>query len=189
MANARLDTRQWDAALAKLRGPLRVSLARSMAVAGGKVLRDEAKRHAPVSDGSTSLPYGQNARLPPRPGLLRDNIYLAFKPGMSSNAQVTYSVTWNGRLVKYGHLIEFGHWRYNKITVGGVPQKSKAGKSKAAPHTLPGALDVPQWVQAKPFLRPAFDIVGTLAKQAMIERGRVRVHELLAGIGVGPEIV
>lgn len=89
----KFDGLGWDAALAKLDGEFRVSLARSMAVAGGQLLRDEAKQNAPVDTG-----------------LLRDSIYLAFKDDRSSEAQIVYSVSWNSRTAPHGHLIEFGHW-------------------------------------------------------------------------------
>lgn len=89
----KFDGSGWDQALAKLDGPFKEKLARSMAVAGGTILRDEAKQNAPVMTG-----------------LLRDSIYLAYKDGMSNGQQVVYSVTWNSRTAPHGHLIEFGHW-------------------------------------------------------------------------------
>lgn len=88
-----LDTSEWDAALAKFDGPFKEKLARSMAVAGGQVLRDEAKLQAPVMTE-----------------LLRDSIYLAFKDDRSNAAQVVYSVSWNSKTAPHGHLLEFGHW-------------------------------------------------------------------------------
>lgn len=95
MANSgiKFDGSGWDSAIAKLDGPFKEKLARSMAVAGGTLLRDEAKSHAPV-----------------KTGLLRDSIYLAFKDGMSNERQVVYSVSWNSKKAPHGHLIEFGHW-------------------------------------------------------------------------------
>ena len=41
----------------------------------------------------------------------------------------------------------------------------------------------PTWTPAHPFLRPALDSAGERAKAAMIERGRQRLPELLAGKG------
>jgi HK97 gp10 family phage protein len=89
----KLDTSEWTAALAQLDGPFKEKLARSMAVAGGTILRDEAKQNAPVLTG-----------------LLRDSIYLAFKDSQSNEAQIVYSVSWNSKTAPHGHLIEFGHW-------------------------------------------------------------------------------
>lgn len=173
MANTgmKLDASEWTAALEKLGGPLRVSLARSMAVAGGKVLRDEAKQQAPVESGK-----------------LREAIYLAFKDGMSTDAQVVYSVTWSPKKAPHGHLIEFGHWRYNKI-INGYPQKSLINGKKRGngpqDHGGPGALQTPIWTPAKPFLRPAYDVAKDHARKAMIDRGRERLPELLAEIANG----
>lgn len=87
-----LDTSEWTVALAKLGGPLKEKLASSMAVAGGTILRDEAKQNCPVMTG-----------------LLRESIYLARKDA-SNEAQIVYSVSWNSKTAPHGHLIEFGHW-------------------------------------------------------------------------------
>lgn len=99
----KLDTSEWTSALSKLDGKFKEGLARSMAVAGGKVLRDEAKQQAPVDTGR-----------------LRDSIYLAFKDDRSNEAQIVYSVSWNAKLAPHGHLIEFGHWHV-KGGKGGEP--------------------------------------------------------------------
>ena len=165
--SAKVDMSGVLAGLDKLAGPLRVSLARSMAVAGGKVIRDEAKLLVPVESG-----------------LLRSAIYLAYKDDKSTKDNVTYSVTWNSKKAPHGHLVEFGHWRYNKI-INGYPQKSlreglKRGRGPQD-HVGPGALEHPVWEAAHPFLRPALDTAGPRAVDAMIERGKQRLPELLAG--------
>lgn len=48
---ASFDTSGWSAGLDRLLGPARISLARSMAVAGGEVLRDEAKARVNTHNG------------------------------------------------------------------------------------------------------------------------------------------
>lgn len=174
MAESKIDTSGWTAALAKLVDPkLRESLARSMAVAGGKVLRDEAKAQVRVESGR-----------------LRSAIYLAYREGKSTEKVVVYSVTWNSKKAPHGHLKEFGHWRYNKV-VNGYPQKSlRAGLKKGKgpdDHVPPGALDTPRWVPASPFLRPAYEIAGARAQEAMLQRGRERLPELLAGVNTGAD--
>lgn len=138
-------------ALQALAGDQMVSLARSMGVAGGQVLRDEAKARAPVETGK-----------------LRDALYLAFKDGKSSEARVIYSVTWNAKKAPHGHLQEFGHWqthaRYQRNGVW---------------HT--GApLPSPKWVPAHAFLRPAYTGGIGRALKAMQERGRERLAEILS---------
>lgn len=114
---------------------IKTHLARSMAVAGGKVLRDEAKLRVAVKSGR-----------------LRDSIYLAYREKESVGPKVVYSVTWNSRNAPHGHLVEFGTY-------------------VAAAH---------------PFLRPAMDSAGQRALDAMRQRGRERLPELLAG-KAGPD--
>lgn len=141
---------------------IKTSLARSMAVAGGQVLRDEAKARAPRESGK-----------------LASSIYLAFRDKQSTATHTVYSVSWS---VPHGHLLEFGHWRYNTI-VNGFPQKSLVNGKKRGDgpqsHGGPGALNTPVWVAAHPFLRPAMDSAGERAVKAMIQRGKDRLPELL----------
>jgi len=159
------DDRAVQASLSKLGGQLSVSLARSMGVAGGQVMRDTAKALAPEYDGSTGLAGGKNVDIPPIPGLLKSAIYLAFKDKLSTTDRVTYGISWNHKLAPHGHLLEFGHWRINKI-VNGVPTTIR--------------LETPKWVPAHPFLRPAFDAALIPAKAAMVARGKERLPELLS---------
>jgi hypothetical protein len=177
-AKSSIDLSGWEAGLAKLQGPLRVSLARSMGVAGGKVLRDEAKRRAPV------LKPGSEGKDNQQAGLLRDSIYLAYKEGMSTSTKLTYGVSWNSRIAKHGHFIEFGHWQPFQVVYDygegfSTLAKGKGGGPNAVPQKQKDG--GPVWVEAKPFLRPAYHVAKGQAKDAMIERGRQRLPELLAG--------
>lgn len=160
-----VDTSGWTAALDRLAGPLRVKLARSMGVAGGEVLRDEAQARAPRS------PQGAATEIGPRVPLA-DAIYLAFRDSLSTDKQVQYTVTWNKSKAPHGHLIEFGHWRTH------VTYKGSDGNWYSDPKRL---LPSPIWVPAYPFMRPAYDAAVGRAVQAMMERGRIRLPELLAG--------
>ena len=161
--HAKTDLSGLLAGLDKLAGPLRESLARSMAVAGGKVLRDEAKLRAPVGTEEGGSIY---------PGALRDAIYLAFKEAKSTIGQVTYSVTWNSKKAPHGHLLEFGHW-----------QPYVVRKTPTGYYTTKVKKETPTWTAAHPFLRPAIDAAGARAQAAMIERGKQRLPELLADNG------
>ncbi len=142
---------------------VRAKLARSMAVAGGKVLRDEARVRAPVGtdDGGSKNPGG-----------LQRSIYVAYRDKASTAAKQVYGVSWNAKKAPHGHLIEFGHWQTH------ARYKGKDG------NWYTGAqLAAPKWVAAEPFLRPALDGGMARAKEAMLARGRERLPELLAGGG------
>jgi len=157
------DHAAWMKGLDNLGSPkLRESLARSMAVAGGTVLRDEAKRWVPNGEKSNSK----------TPGLLERSIYLAYSEKRSTPSRPVYSVSWNTsrgpNRAPHGHLIEFGHWQTH-ASYQGPDGQWRTG----AP------LPSPKWVAAKPFLRPAQDVAGAQAVQAMIDRGRERLPELL----------
>lgn len=130
------------------------SVARSMGVAAGQAVRDEAKARAPVDDGT-----------------LRDAIYLAYGDAESSAARVVYRISWNSKKAPHGHLLEFGHWRVNQLVRG------EDGKWRATGVRL----DQPAWTPAYPFLRPAYE--ATLARLTDIatKRGRERLAQLMAG--------
>lgn len=157
-----MDTSAWTSVLDKIGGPLRTKLARSMGVAGGTVLRDEAKLRAPVgtAEGGSITP-----------GLLQSAIYLAFRDQASNEKVVVYSVTWNSKTAPHGHLAEFGHWQTHAAYKGVDGEWHRGAK-----------LAQPKWVAAHPFLRPTIDAAGERAKAAMIERGRERLPELLRDI-------
>jgi hypothetical protein len=146
------DFSGWQKAVEKLQGPLKVSLARSIAVGAGETLRDEAKLLAPKESG-----------------LLANSIYLAYKDGRSNEKEVVYSVSWNHLAAPHGHLIEFGHWQPYKVV------KLPNGDWFTTKERLPS----PKFIAAHPFLRPALDSAGKRAAQAGIERGRRRLPELL----------
>lgn len=73
------------------------SLVRTMQVAAGSAIRDEAKARVPVKTGN-----------------LRNAIYLAYDTS-STKVNPKYTISWNKRVGgKHGHLIEFGHWNQAK---------------------------------------------------------------------------
>lgn len=147
-----IDVTGVNAVLDDLLGETRYMLARSMALAGARVFQEEARARAPVDSG-----------------VLRDSIRAAYSEKRSSNDVVVYTVRWSQKTAKHGHLLEQGHWRVNAgfFNPAGVwvPLKKK--------------LVTRQWVAAKPHLRPAFDAVREKAQEAMIERGKERLPELV----------
>lgn len=152
---ATFDTSGWSAGLDRLLGPARVSLARSMAVAGGEILRDEAK-----------------TRVNTHNGVLANAIYLAFREARSNEKEVQYTVTWNKSKAPHGHLVEFGHWQIYAVVR--KPDGTYVTDKRRR-------LATPKWVPAYPFLRPAYEAASARARAAMIQRGRERLPELLAG--------
>lgn len=141
-------------------------LPRSMAVAAGTVFRDEAKARAPRSDGGTVTDVGP--RLP-----LAESIYLAYSDSRSIPEQgmASYGVTWNSRKAPHGHLLEFGYWQRYAVF------KDKNGNWRT---DISRPLSSPKWVQAHPFLRPAYDAAVNIALQAAMDRGKQRMGEILA---------
>lgn len=166
---AKFDMREVSSALDTLAGPVRESLARRMAVSGGRVIRDEARLRAPT---------GPDNHWPETPrgawGVLKESINVAFSDKRSSGTVFTYSVSWNDRLTPQGHWVEFGHWMPYAYRI--VDGKYVTDKSRP----LPGK---GHWVEAQPFLRPAWEARQADAYQAMIERGKQELPILLAGGG------
>lgn len=151
--SGKVDDSEVQAALSQLTGELAESLVRSMAVAGGRVIRDEARVRAPVESGG-----------------LRDAIYVAYQDKRSTKETAVYSVSWNKVKAPHGHLLEFGHWQTR------VAYLSSDGKWYSGPAKQP------KWIAAKPFLRPALDAAGAHAQEAMADRARERLPELLSQV-------
>lgn len=155
MTQAKVDLSSMKAGFAQLLGPARESLARSMAVAGGQVIRDEAKVRAPRGDT----------------GALANAIYLAYKPGRSSDTHQVYSITWNAKKAPHGHLVELGYWQ--PFVVVKMPNGQYVTTNRRRPK--------PKWIPGKPFLGPALDGSASIAFSAIVSRGKVRFAELVAG--------
>lgn len=160
---AKMDFSGWDEAFDALEGPAKESLARRMAVAGGKVLRDAAKREALYADNLV----GEG-----RSGQLSDAIYLAYDSKNSTSNEFTYSVSWNSKKAFYGHMIEFGHWMpydayYNFKTNLWVTRKDQKREGQGL------------WVAARSFLRPTMDRYGNIAVRVMIDEGRKQFEVIM----------
>lgn len=158
-------------ALDGLGGEVAQKLARSMAVAGGTVIRDEAKALAPVYTpgiGRNGKPQRINKKAAAKPGALAAAIYLAFADTRSTATEIRYVVSWNKSQAPHGHLVEFGHW---------LVEGKRPGRGQ------PDTRERIKWVPAYPFMRPAYESAGDRAVAAMIGRGTERLPELLAGKG------
>ena len=165
--DAKLDTSGALAGLDHLSGSLRVSLASRMGVTGGQILRDEAKARVPAKFAG---PYNDSSRGSQAAGQLREAIYLAKNEKLSTYTQIVYSVSWNAQKAWWGKLIEFGHaLRYAYVI-----------DSQGVYHTIKDKpLANPVWIEATPFLGPAYDAAIMRARAAMIARGREELPILL----------
>ena len=160
-----VDLREVFAGLDKLSG-MKESIARTMGAAMGEVVRDEAKERAPVLDPSNRGADDQT------PGLLKRSIYLAYddRRNVLNPGAYRYTVSWNSRLAPHGHLLEFGHWMpFMAIrTEGGL-------WTTLVNNPLPGN---GFFVEAHPFLGPAFDSKQPSLHGVAINAGTQRFTEL-----------
>lgn len=156
------DASEWNEFFAKLKGPLKESLARRMAIAGARLLSAQAKENALIADNKEGVG---------RRGVLAKNIYHAYDK-RSPAGEFSYNVSWRRGEggANHGHLIEFGHWRTHAV------YKAKNGEWYTR-KDLP--LDKPVWVAARPFLRPAFDANREAVIRIMIDTGRQEFPKLL----------
>ena len=167
MANKRttVDLSEVMSGLDRLAG-MKESLARTMGAAMGAVVRDEAKERAPVLQPGNEGTDGQ------LPGTLRRSIYLAYdeRRNVINRDSYRYTVSWNSRIAPHGHLLEFGHWMPFMVirTEGGL-------WTTLVNNPLPGN---GFFVQAHPFLGPAFDAKQPSLHGVAISAGTQRFREL-----------
>lgn len=104
-------------------------------------------------------------RVPVDTGDLYGSIYHWFDTKQSVQGKQVYAIGPNKAKAPHWHLIEYGHWRVNKIV------RLENGQLVATKERL----DVPIWVAAQPYIRPAWSLVN----QAL-EAGRQRMRERMA---------
>lgn len=133
---------------------------RSTALAGARPVRDEVLQRVPVYSG------------PPFPGVtpgqLKSAVYVAHSPERSSPDKQTYVVSVNKAKAPHWYLIEYGHWRVNKLVLGAD------GKWRATTERLA----TPEWVPAYSYLRSSFGATAQYTVVAMRARFKERVREL-----------
>lgn len=170
-----VDISEMLAGLEKLDGA-KESIGRTMGLAMGVEVRDEAKVRAPVLEPGTQGTDGQVA------GTLRDAIYVAYddRRAVLTPGTFTYTVSWNSKKAPHGHLLEFGHWMpyYWAQNAQGqfytpIPSATKRGKQKGILR------DDPLWVKQHPFLGPAFDAKLPRLASIAFQAGTVRFQELM----------
>lgn len=130
------------------------SVARTIGAAVGAAMRDEAK-----------------SKVRSHSGKLAAAIVVKYAPEWSTDKQVRYIVTWNRKKAPHGHLVEFGHRRYNEVVQ--LPNGQWI--------TTNNKLEHPEWVPARPFLRPAQAAVTPVAMTIATRVGSARWNELSKG--------
>lgn len=129
-------------------------VARSMGVAAGQLLRDEAKANVGVESGK-----------------LKNAIYVAFDERESTANRIRYNVSWNSKKAPHGHLVEFGHWRTNVVVQ--LPN----GQWITTPEKLPK----PVRVKPQAFLRRAGDTMRPHLMRVAVTAGQRRLRDILQG--------
>ena len=140
-------------ALAQFAAEIRSKALRPAAHAGAEIMYREMRLRVPVHEGQ-----------------LYSAIYQWHDDKRSTDTRQVYVVGPNKVKAPHWHLVEYGHWRVNKVVrVGG---RLIATKER---------LETPVWVPAKPYARPAFDARVQAAVQAMLKRLKERVDDIKAG--------
>ncbi|MDF3837150.1 HK97 gp10 family phage protein [Cupriavidus basilensis] len=153
--------------LRQLESDMKEHVVRPAARAGALVFYEEARRLVPV--------YSGTARTGIKPGQLRDAIYHVFSEDKSSELVKVYEISWNARKAPHGYLIEYGHWRVNKLI-------QVNGRWMATSERL----EKPVWVPGAAFIRRSYD-QAQIAVAAMQKRAAERTAEVLAGHNGGGE--
>jgi len=148
---------------------------RSATYAGAKVLYSAMRQLVPVKSGDL---YGA--------------IYHWFDKNNSTAYKKIYLIGPNKREAPHWYNVEYGHWRYNRsVKHRWQRSKSQPNARVATPgtmdrrvHDLPGALDVPVWVPAQPYIRNTWTAFSGKALQASKDRARERIGDLMRrGVG------
>lgn len=147
---------------------------RSAVHAMALVYYEEARRLVPVYQGEEKFYVSGK---PVVPGALRDAIYRAHSPEESVNGKEVYKVSWNAKKAPFGHLIENGHWRVNKVFY--LDGKLVYTKER---------LSTPIWVPPHSFIRRAGD-AAMRALRAGQQRAVERLNELLRDIAVNGPLI
>ncbi|UXC37190.1 HK97 gp10 family phage protein [Cupriavidus gilardii] len=152
--------------LDELEDQLVKDVVRPIARAGALVFYEEARRLVPVYKGAPVI--RKNGRKT-TPGQLRDAIYHVYSKSESTDVRAAYQVSWNATKAPHGHLVEYGHWRVNKLVK--TPTGWIATTERLETHVR---------VPAVGFMRRAGDRAEA-AIEAMRKRAAEKVAEVLKG--------
>ena len=140
-------------ALSQFTAALRAKALRPAAHAGAEVMYHEMRQRVPVRDGQ-----------------LYSAIYQWHDEKRSGPDRQVYVVGPNKVKAPHWHLIEYGHWRVNKVIREG-------GRLIATTERL----EQPVWVPAIPYARPTYEARAAAAVQAMMRRLKERFEDIKAG--------
>lgn len=123
-----------------------------------KVIKEKVLRSGAAA---TARFFYQHMRavVPVKEGTLYGALYHWHDPKQSNANRQVYATGPNKAKAPHWAQIEYGHWLYNRYA-GGRWLESKSNKNARGPaaHDLPGRLEVPVWVPAKPYIQAAWDM-------------------------------
>lgn len=136
---------------------------RPAAYAGARVFYEEMRLNVPIASGQ-----------------LYDSVYHWFDDKHSNTVRKIYVIGPNKAKAPHWYNVEYGHWRYNKYAAGRW-LRSKSNRNARGPsaHDLPGALETPVWVPAKPYIRVTYTGKARAAVNAMQTRLGEKVSEII----------
>jgi hypothetical protein len=143
-----------------------------------KVIKEKVLRSGAAAIAKTFY-LEMRARVPVDKGTLFGSIYHWHDAKRSGFDRQVYMAGPNKRTAPHWAQIEYGHWLYNK-NIDGKWQKSKSQPNARGPqaHDLPGALEIPVWVPAKPYIQPAWDVRETAFRNGLEAMKRRAKEEL-----------
>lgn len=141
--------------LQRLEQAVQEKVTRPAAYAGARILYDEMRLKVPTDEGDL---YG--------------SIYHWFDDKRSTLERKIYAIGPNKAKAPHWHLVEYGHYRVNKVFRDG-------GRWKASKERLPE----PKWVPAYPYIRPTWDGMSSTAMTAMKTRMSEKMREVMREIG------
>lgn len=139
--------------------------------AGAAVVRNEAKRRAPVATGVLRRAmYSKQIR--ELSSLTRQVVYVGARQGKKYQK---IGKKQRSQDAFYARFIEFGH--YTRPAGGGRLKRGRGRNAALLAGIQSGAV---RWVPPQPFLRPAFDAKKQAAIDAMAEKIRERLDRFRA---------
>lgn len=141
----------------------------------GTIAQDIDEAIRPASQAAAQVFYDEVKRnirsIGKKTGNLERSIYQVYSKDNSNPKKATYHISWNTRVAPHGQLIEYGHVQRYMAYINAQGEwktairPSKQGTPKPSRRASQAVKDAyyvprpggPQFVAAKPFIRPALD--------------------------------